>query len=61
MLDFKKVKLNRFPSKVIKSRKHYDVEFEMSVHMGAKEGVLVYKATCNGKEIGSTSIQYETD
>ncbi|RAL13363.1 Hsp70 family protein [Aspergillus homomorphus CBS 101889] len=60
IVDFAQVDLALFPVKTREGRKVYRLEYNIRVTFGAQDGLLKFEATCQGKTIGRTSIDYGT-
>ncbi|KAF7169279.1 hypothetical protein CNMCM5623_002075 [Aspergillus felis] len=58
IVDFSKVNLVIFPSKVINDERVYKLSFELKVTFGAREGLLKFEALSQGQTIGQTSINF---
>ncbi|KAH2148997.1 hypothetical protein KXW33_004558 [Aspergillus fumigatus] len=57
-VDFSNVDLELFPSKVIKNKRVYKLNYKLRVTFGAREGVLKFEAVSQGQTVGQTSINF---
>jgi hypothetical protein len=54
--------LSLFESKVNENgHRYYHVKYDREIYLGAREGTLQFKVTRNGKELGSTTIEFAKD
>ncbi|KAH8702220.1 Hsp70 family protein [Talaromyces proteolyticus] len=57
-VDFTKVDLTGFDSKIISGRRVYMLSYSLKVIFGAQEGILKFKAISKGKVVGKSEISF---
>ncbi|RAH43079.1 Hsp70 family protein [Aspergillus brunneoviolaceus CBS 621.78] len=58
VVDFTQVDLSQFAVQKKNGQKVYNLEYNIRVTFGAHYGLLKFEATCQGKTIGKTSIEF---
>lgn len=60
VVDFSNVDLSRFGSKSVDGERLYSLSYNLTVILGAQEGILRFEAVSQGQTIGTTSINFNT-
>ncbi|OJJ97569.1 hypothetical protein ASPACDRAFT_1890175 [Aspergillus aculeatus ATCC 16872] len=58
VVDFTEVDLSQFPVVRKGGQRIYNLQYNIRVTFGAQDGLLKFEATCQGKIIGKTSIEF---
>lgn len=58
-LDFSDVDLNVFESRMVKGKHLRQVDCKVVVSFGHRRGVLIFKCTAQGKDIGQATITFD--
>lgn len=58
-LNYASIDLTRFASKMINGRRMRRLSAQVTVQFGHRRGVLVFTATVNGVEVGSTEVTFD--
>lgn len=58
MYDLEDLDFSRFPTKIINGRRAYYISYDVEVHMGSKQGTLIFKLVSYNEEIGTATLDF---